>query len=706
LRAAVAQSSPGSSTGQPPQPPSRPQRPRRTAAASGKLWRAIGLAGLAATLVLQGLAIARQSVTSDEAFHLLAGYQADRHGRNGLNLEHPPLVKMIAALPVDAAPDLVSPAAQDPPLAAVYSEPGIEERARLGGRALVAAVFGFPWLAAAFLLGRELGGGTAGISLALMLGLNFCVFPYLPLLYTDTAAALGFGLTLWAASRFLRRPGPAPAALLGLALGLALASKFTGLLALPAVAAALVLAPAGRRGWPEAGRRLLCGAIIAVLAWGLVEATYGIANRRYDPAFGRGTIQRYCRNHASMIVGDRLKPWEGFLLALERHDPRAAQWLTGLAATRAQSSIGTYPACNFGTMHSRGRWWYFPVLLLARTPLALLLASAAALGAALGARRHAGDRGGSRRFAAGPPVTAAVASRAAEHGPAVGAGIAVESAPAIGSGATTEGDAAAVCGTAIAASSAAENGSAVEPGPGAEAAAARRWRRWRRCMLALLALTAGIYLLVAVASNYNAGLRHLLPILPVLYLPAALWTARRPRVAIALFAVLLVESLALAPTWISPTNTWWLGRRDPMRFALSTDNCYYHQNLIALREAAERLALRPLFVLDPALGAPQLDRYLGRGAALRPEQSPLPAGWYAVGAAAEVCVPAILRSSPEEMYGFPRYRAIALRWQPATATAASAGQDHGYVAHTFHLYRLVRATTPVAALPARRRVKG
>jgi Dolichyl-phosphate-mannose-protein mannosyltransferase len=623
--------------------------------AAGRLWRTMGVAGVAAVLALQGLAVARQSVTSDESFHLLAGTQADRYGRNGLNLEHPPLVKMIAALPLAttaAVPRLVAPEAHEPPLAAIYAEPAAEARARLGGRTLAAAVFGIPFLAVAFLLGREVGGGAAGLCLALALGLSFCVFPYLPLVYMDTAAALGVGLTLWTAGRLLRRPDLASALALGLALGLALASKFTGLLALPVAAAALLLTPApGRRAWPEAWRRLLGAAVVALAAWGLVEITYAAANRRYDSAFGRETIRRYCENRASMIVGDRLRSWEPYLLALERHDPRAAQWLTGLAATRAQNAIGTYPACNFGTTHSRGRWWYYPVLLLARTPIVLLAATAAALATALAARRRRKERVGDRGEG--------TAGAAEGQGPV--------------SGAATAADAPAAAFDAVV----------------------------RRRFVALLASTAGIFLLVAVTSNYNAGLRHLLPVLPILYLPAALWLARRPRVAAVAFAALLVESLALAPTWISPTNTWWLGRRDPMRFALSTDNCYYHQNLIALGEAAERRALRPLFVLDPALGAPQLDRYLGPGVALPPERSPLPAGWYAVGAAAEVCVPAILRSSPDEMYGYPRYRAIALRWLPATVTVtvAGAGEDHGYVAHTFHLYRLARPALPDPAAP-------
>src|ERR1700694_2914950 len=67
------------------------------------------LAGVAAVLFLQAAAIDRQALTSDEAYHALAGHQADRYGRNGLNLEHPPLVKLAAALPLLAAPPLAPP---------------------------------------------------------------------------------------------------------------------------------------------------------------------------------------------------------------------------------------------------------------------------------------------------------------------------------------------------------------------------------------------------------------------------------------------------------------------------------------------------------------------------------------------------------------------------------------------------------------------
>ncbi|HEV3459921.1 MAG TPA: glycosyltransferase family 39 protein [Thermoanaerobaculia bacterium] len=610
-------------------------------------WRALALGGALAVAALQGFAITRQSLTSDEAYHLLAGYQADRYGQNGLNLEHPPLLKMVAALPLLAAPRPPIPVTKVSvaltTLQALFADPAAEARARLGGRSLAAAAFGVPLLLVAFLLGRQLGGAAAGIVLAVTLGLDCFVFPVLAMIYTDTAAALGLGLSLLGAARFLRRPDLSSAALGGLGLGLALASKFTGLLALPPLACALLLAPWRGPAPLEGRRRLLAGAAAIAIAWATVELVYAAANRHYDPAYGREAITLYAENRSTMLVEDRLRPWERPLLALERHDPRAAQWLTGLLATRAQGAIGTYPACNFGTMHSKGRWWYFPVLLLARTPLALLLASGVALVTWLLARRRGGIARRRERLA---------------H-------------------------------QDLAAAREREDGGALLP------ATPPRPR-----LALLLAVTAGIYLAVAISSNYNAGLRHLLPVLPILYLPAALWASRRPWRAAALFAALFAESLALAPTWLSASNTWWLGDRDPMRFALSTDNCYYHQNLIALREIADRSSLRPLHVLDPTLGGPALERYLGGGVGLAPE-SPLPAGWYAVGAAVEVCLPAILRSSAGEMYGFPRYRSIAERWLPAATAVARTGEDRGYVAGTFHLYRLGTAL-PAADRTSRR----
>jgi hypothetical protein len=46
------------------------------------------------------LSVHRNSFTWDEDDHIYAGYMSWKHGDFGLNPEHPPLVKLIAALPL------------------------------------------------------------------------------------------------------------------------------------------------------------------------------------------------------------------------------------------------------------------------------------------------------------------------------------------------------------------------------------------------------------------------------------------------------------------------------------------------------------------------------------------------------------------------------------------------------------------------------
>src|ERR1700726_1755420 len=54
-------------------------------------------------LVLEGqllYSVRQESLTWDEGDHIFAGYMSLKHHDFGLNPEHPPLVKMIAAVPL------------------------------------------------------------------------------------------------------------------------------------------------------------------------------------------------------------------------------------------------------------------------------------------------------------------------------------------------------------------------------------------------------------------------------------------------------------------------------------------------------------------------------------------------------------------------------------------------------------------------------
>src|SRR5215475_6398214 len=61
----------------------------------------LGVCVLLAVVFLQLLFTARRnSITWDEDDHIYAGYMSWKHADFGLNPEHPPLVKMLAALPL------------------------------------------------------------------------------------------------------------------------------------------------------------------------------------------------------------------------------------------------------------------------------------------------------------------------------------------------------------------------------------------------------------------------------------------------------------------------------------------------------------------------------------------------------------------------------------------------------------------------------
>src|SRR6266478_4297643 len=66
---------------------------------------ALGVIGLLAALVLQlTISVSRESPTWDEGDHIFAGYRSLTHKVFGLNLEHPPVVKMLAAAPLLSLP--------------------------------------------------------------------------------------------------------------------------------------------------------------------------------------------------------------------------------------------------------------------------------------------------------------------------------------------------------------------------------------------------------------------------------------------------------------------------------------------------------------------------------------------------------------------------------------------------------------------------
>ena len=558
---------------------------------------------LAVVLSFQVAAIYSHSLTGDGSHHLVAGYQALEYGQNSVNLEHPPLAKLLMAFPSWWSGELEIPeiTAREAHRTAdsLFLEPSLGTetvRARWAVLLLLALplLLSCYWLAFGVL--RDRGSDLdqahrAGTLLVLLMGLSLSVLPYLTILQTDVAVALAFVLVMLAGRGYRRNPGWQSALAVGLALGLGLASKFSAVLLLPAVAV-IWFSGGERRRWRP---WLSQGLIMTFGAISLLHGVFWLANLQYDSEVGREVLSQYCRGEGTVIVEDRLLDWEKPLLALEEVDPYLAQWAVGFLGVRAQNSIGVYTSYAFGDVRSTGRWWYFPAVFLVKTPWVILLAW---VGCLVGLARR-----GTQLLSRG-------------------------SHPMI--------------------------------------------------------LASAIYLALALFSNYNLGVRHLLPVMPFLFLPVASVWSRSPVVGVVGPLLLFVESLAVAPLWMSSTNTWFLGRANPTRFALAAGNLEYRQNFLLLGRWAEENEVSDIKVLYPTVPREVIEAYVAGGRAIVPGEDVSP-GWYAVSVTVEQLIPAILATEADRLYDGEGLQTAAEMWRPLWEEVA-AFEDRGWVAGTFHIY--------------------
>ncbi len=111
----------------------------RRAFLDSRSWVFLAAAGCLLALGLQIVAVYAHSLSGDGAHHLIAGHQALRYGQNTLNLEHPPLVKLVAGLPLLFEEPPEPPLRVEDALAAarLYTRPQLLKRATVRGRCLV-----------------------------------------------------------------------------------------------------------------------------------------------------------------------------------------------------------------------------------------------------------------------------------------------------------------------------------------------------------------------------------------------------------------------------------------------------------------------------------------------------------------------------------------------------------------------------------------
>ncbi|HVP57659.1 MAG TPA: glycosyltransferase family 39 protein [bacterium] len=298
-------------------------------------WVAVVI--LMAAFAVQGLLSAsRESATSDEIPHLAAGYSYLRTGDYRLNFEHPPLVKLIAAVPLLAF-DLDFN--RDSPAWKTGSEWAFGEELINANRVAARTIVFWgrvPMLVLAVLLGlmvfkwaSEIYGLRGGL-LALAL-YAFCpnMLANGPLVTLDVPDALFILISIYTFHHLLLKPDVRHAIYAGVALGMALSSKTTALSLLPLyLLLTVVFLGRGTKGLTLAQAPVRAAIMLAAAA-AIIVATYRVTS-----------ISRYF---------DSLK-----------------YFVSDVGA-------GGRPAYLFGHYSLNGWWYYFLAAILVKTPVAFLV---------------------------------------------------------------------------------------------------------------------------------------------------------------------------------------------------------------------------------------------------------------------------------------------------------------------------------------------
>jgi hypothetical protein len=338
-------------------------------------------AGLVATVVH------RESLTFDEDNHMFAGYMMWKTGDYGLNPEHPPLVKLLATVPVLHGNLWI------PPLQGRF----FKEESYLDGRdwlarndgasqrlvfrmRMAAGLLAWALSLVVFFAAREWFGTAAALIALVLLVFDPDIMAHSGLVTTDIGVSLFFLASIYAFYRFVTCPTAVRLLVAGLAAGLLAATKHSGILFVPMIAPAMiyevVLAPQGTRV-RQALR--LCGAFCAIVAIAgvVLWAFYGF---------------RYASRPAGLALGTSLASYVAPLghfdstvvMTVARLHLLPESYLMGLVDVKRMAEF--YPTFIFGTVHAHGVWYYFPSVILIKTTLGLLVLLVLAVWAAISGR--------------------------------------------------------------------------------------------------------------------------------------------------------------------------------------------------------------------------------------------------------------------------------------------------------------------------------
>ncbi len=512
------------------------------------------------------------SATWDEAHHLYDGYTIWTRHDLRLNPEVPPLVKLVAALPLLPQHLYVPPDQHrgDPTEAFAGGHDFVFSNGP--ARTLIPAryacmAFTLTLAVLIFFAARRLFGPAAALIALTLFTFDPTVLANGTLVTTDLASACTIFAAIWAFYCYLEKTSPQRLLLAGLLTGLAMVTKFTGILLAPmllliAAADALLIhsnharvphssaASSRMSGIPRTWtRRFFEVATILLTAWLVIWAAYGF---RDVPAPNGAELSPSLTTYINSMPN----PADARHLTLVARLHLLPQpYLWGLANTKKTEF--EYIAYFFGHIYRHGPWQYFPVAFLLKStlPLLLLLAALPLLWGSFFSQARALEE-----------VKDSILLKGTPSGVPLAAG---------------KESAFSRWGTLLSASS---TGPTVQNKP----------QTFKARILLCLLIPIAVYFAVITSSHFDIGARHLLPLYPFLYVLAAASAAAlltKGRASLIAVALLLTGHIATTlrayPSYMAYGNEAWGGPSYVHRY-LSDANTDWGQQLIAVKQYLDR----------------------------------------------------------------------------------------------------------------------
>ena len=361
-------------------------------------------------------AVVTKSPTADEPLHAAAGYVKRFHLDFRVDPEDPPLLGYWAMLPHTRRAlqvDLTSPTFDEMlhymwrqwawVVETLFRTPGNDADRFFNRSRAAMLVPGLLLGALTALWAGRLGGPVAAVAACALYSLDPNFLAHAPLVKNDVALALLTFALAYVAWRAGQRVNAPRALALGLILGVAVNTKFSGVLLGPVLAMLLLIRALLPRPWIVMGRIVASGArrllvsvaLLATSALACVGATWLSYGMRYaptpDPALrlnvpliakAAARTELIARHPSREPTEDEIQrhPPSRFTRAVlfaDRHRLLPQAWLAGLLDTYATTRVRS--AYLLGEVRRDGWWYYFPLAILFKTPLATLIAATGAI---------------------------------------------------------------------------------------------------------------------------------------------------------------------------------------------------------------------------------------------------------------------------------------------------------------------------------------